>query len=259
MTHSFIAHGAIAFKAATASRSEILLDAATTGLQVFLTATIWARVTGDFRSAGAVATAALLVRCLTPWRFSGLPNSIRSGALNYEMARRLSITSQSLAQGLGNLLSSWPRLVTGVLSIAFAAHLDGNAAVNFPESLGHWGVAIALLPLGAVLSMAANNLVGQLAYWTTETTGPFMVYRMTALVLAGGLVPLSALPHAFVESPWANPFRLQTAGAYAAWSDVRPWDLLETLAGQAIWIAVLLLGATALEVRGRRRIEKWNG
>lgn len=221
-------------------------------IQIALTVTVWRVVYANrpaVRGVGiedAVAYAALaacLAALLVPFRFSQIPERVRTGVIANDVIRPLGVIPQSLATNAGTSLAAIPRAAAG---FALALLLG---AFRPPESAGA-AVAFAVsVAAGWCIAMMMNLAVSMVAFWTLETRGAFHIYRTVAAFFSGVLVPLWFMPDWLrIGLEWL-PFQAQVFTPLSIY--------LGRLQGPALWQALAVQLGWIVVMYGMLRLIAW--
>lgn len=223
-------------------RANLALSVVSVALQTVLLVTVWRAV---YAGRGAVAgigeadavsyavIAMLLWHLALPTRLSSLPDRVRDGTIATDVIRPVGVAGQSLLQSVGAIAGAVPGVIAGVL-IAFA--MGGLRPPASPASAAGFLMAAAL---GWLLTTMLNLTVSMVAFWTTDTRGPFYVYRAVASFASGALVPLWFMPDWLRPVLEMLPFGLQVFVPLQLWFGQEPLGgLWGVLAVQVGWLAV---------------------
>ena len=109
--------------------------------------------------------------------------------------------------------------------------------------------------LGFTIALIVNFTVGLVGFWTLETGGAFLIYRMLAQFSSGALIPLWFMPAWLQDSLTLLPFSAQVFVPLSIYVDQDPgWHTVRALGLQAMWVAVLVALATLVWHRAIRRL-----
>lgn len=252
-----------------AARSQFAFRASTwTGivgcvLQVILVHLVWTAVYGErtvvsgVAQGDAVTYAVLGVLTTTifqPLIFDSLLGRLRTGAIAFDVMRPISAVPVALARQLGGTLAQLPA--------AGAALVVGLAlgAISQPGSWLSGAACLLSLMLGFTIALIVNFTVGLVGFWTLETGGAFLIYRMLAQFSSGALIPLWFMPAWLQDSLTLLPFSAQVFVPLSIYVDQDPgWHTVRALGLQAMWVAVLVALATLVWHRAIRRLVIFGG
>lgn len=232
-------------------------------LQVILVHLVWTAVYGDRGEVAGVAQGdavtyavlgVLTTTVFQPFAFDSLLGRLRTGAIAFDVMRPLSAVPVALARQVGGALGQLPA-VAAALAVGLAL-----GAIALP---GSWlsGLACLLsLMLGFALSLVVNFTVGLVGFWTLETGGAFLIYRMLAQFSSGALIPLWFMPDWLSGTLTLLPFSAQVFVPLSIYVDTAPgWHTVQAIALQLVWLAVLIALATLVWRRAIRRLVIFGG
>jgi ABC-2 type transport system permease protein len=239
-------------------RADYLLSFGTMLMQVYLLRAVWtAAYDGRGEADGirldtviAYATLSTLQYALfSPWRFSQIPERVREGKVAMDLLRPVGFCGQMLAGQVGGTLAALPFMV---LALPFALLVGGAAAPPSPLFAAAYAVSLAL---AYVISQLLALMVGMVAFWTLETTGMFIIYRIVAQFLSGALVPLWFLPGPLRTVAELLPFQAVTFTPTAVYlGRLNGSGLVTALAVQLLWIGLLAALARLIWSRAVHRV-----
>jgi ABC-2 type transport system permease protein len=178
--------------------------------------------------------------------FIDISQDVKEGNLAYTLARPLDYPLFQLANSLGN---SAPRfflnLATGVLVVLVGVG-------RFAGSLPGLGAFLLLAALALVLDALIAVLVGLAAFWIEEVSPVYWIYNKLLFTVGGLFLPLEMFPDWLRQIAMVLPFRFIAYAPARAFVSADPAFVLQSLAGQLTYIA-LLGGAVALLWRAARR------
>ncbi|MBE1593243.1 ABC transporter permease [Nonomuraea angiospora] len=175
----------------------------------------------------------------------GLPERIRSGDIALDLVRPASLQLWTLAEDLGR--AAYLFLVRGVPPMLVGAVVFG---ITVPAGPGQWSAFLAGFAVAVVVSFGWRYLVALSTCWLLDDRGVAVVSMLLTTFFSGMMVPLHLFPGWFgdlvMAMPWAAMVQLPT-DLYLGRAPI-----LETLAFQALWAAILL-GLGALGTMAIRR------
>lgn len=232
-------------------------------LQVILVHLVWTAVYGGrdhvagVAQGDAVTYAVLGVLTTTvfqPYMFDSLLGRLRTGAIAFDVMRPISAVPVAFARQVGGALGQVP---------AVAAALVVGLALGAIALPGNWlaGAASLLsLALGFAISLIVNFTVGLVGFWTLETGGAFLIYRMLAQFSSGALIPLWFMPDWLSGTLTLLPFSAQVFVPLSIYVDTAPgWHTARAIGLQLLWIAVLIALAALAWRRAIRRLVIFGG
>jgi ABC-type uncharacterized transport system permease subunit len=140
-----------------------------------------------------------------------IPHRVREGSVAVDLIRPMRFPTQMLWVHAGATAAQTP---FALVALPFAVLAGGAQA---PASAVA-GVCYAVsLALAVVIALLINTLVSMVAFWTTESTGIFVMYRFVQQFLSGSLVPLWFMPNWLrVLAEWM-PFQTTTYAPLAVY------------------------------------------
>lgn len=150
---------------------------------------------------------------------------------------------------------SWMAFLTGVIMQCFLMLVLKKFMLP-PDSWISFLIIMPMVVFGFISRFLFSVLVGLLAFWTTETNGMFVAYRIVQNFLSGGYFPLDLLPSAIARLFYLTPF------IYIFFLPTQLYlgkiSLMQGLVGlgvQIMWILFLGLVIYAVWKRGLRKYE----
>lgn len=188
-----------------------------------------------------------LITVVDLWVDRELSTRIRTGDVVVDLGRPWDLQAALLATDLGR--AGFAVLARLVPPVAVGALLFD---LRWPQRPATWLVFAASVLLAVVVSFGVRFLLNASAFWLLDARGVIAVWGVAGGVLAGLVVPLSWFP------PWA-----QTALAFTPAPSMfqTPIDVflergdpLGALAGQLVWVVLLLAAGRVVLRRGARRL-----
>ncbi len=179
-------------------------------VQVFLLTVVWRSVYHGRDTVSGIDLSAQLAYTtigtvqywlFSPWTFSIVPERVRTGRIAVDLVRPLPFLGQITAAQVGLTAGVAP---FAVLALPIAILIGGAAAPGSVLAGFAYGLSFVLAYCLATLFGA---VVGMVAFWTTEVSGFFMLYRMVGQFLAGALVPLWFMPGWLSALAYVFPFQ----------------------------------------------------
>jgi ABC-2 type transport system permease protein len=184
------------------------------------------------------------------WGWFEVEETIRTGDVVSDLARPFSYLGYWLAQDLGR--AAYFVLYRGVPVVALGYLTMGMALPGSPLT---WLAFLLSLTLATAINFAWRFTLNLTAFWTTDARGVANLGMGFMSAVSGFLVPLSFFPAPLGAVLAVLPFAgiIQTP-ADVFMERVTGTGLLLALGQQALWAAVMLLGAQAVVVAATRRL-----
>lgn len=239
-------------------RFDLIAGFLTMIIQVVLTTVVWRVVYGGHGQVAGITqqTAvayAVLAACfqtiVTPWQFSSIPMRIRLGQIGVDLTRPQGLIAQTLAQSVGTITARTPIGLVGLL-VGLAL-----GALRPPHSFGLALVWAVSMVLGIANVQFANVAMSMLAFWTTDVSGPFIVYRFASSFAAGALIPMWFMPVWLQQLLGFLPFQAQMFTPLTIWfGTISGSRILADLAIQLGWVLVLAVIARLIWARAIHKV-----
>jgi ABC-2 type transport system permease protein len=133
-------------------------------------------------------------------------DDVRTGALALQLVRPISYPLYRLA------VNSGERFVRFALNISVGSLIVLLLVGPMPFSLTAILLTLSLLPLAFTLDFLGQFLIGTFAFWLEDTSGLFLIYSRTVMILGGMLIPIELLPDAMKPVVNALPFKSMVYG-----------------------------------------------
>jgi ABC-2 type transport system permease protein len=208
--------------AAMSSRSSLAYLSEVGGRAIFLSIVIYIflqlwRVTyaqtGCSRLAGLSLTQMLWYLMLTEsiilssQRVSFLVDEdVRTGALAVQLVRPVSYPLYRLA------VSSGEKIVHFLLNLSVGSLIVFLLVGPMPFSFSAALFTALSLPLAFTLDFLGSFLIGTFAFWLEDTSGLFLIYSRTRMILGGMLIPVDLFPDMLKPLVNAMPFKSMVYG-----------------------------------------------
>ncbi|CAI9402463.1 ABC transporter permease [Aestuariimicrobium sp. T2.26MG-19.2B] len=239
-------------------RANVVVSMLSVALQTVLLVTVWravysgrhsvAGVTGE-RAVSYAVLGLVLGHLALPWRLSSLPERVREGTVATDIIRPVGVVGQSLLQSIGAAVGALPGVATALLLGALLGGLTMPATVS--AAFGFMLTAA----LGWLIATLLNLVVSMVAFWTTDTRGPFYVYRAVASFASGALVPLWFMPDWLRPTLEALPFALQVFAPLQLWFSEQPLGGVGgVVLAQVGWLVVAALLTALVSWRALRTV-----
>ncbi|MFI6394268.1 ABC transporter permease [Nonomuraea sp. NPDC050547] len=234
-------------------RSDAFMTSIVLVAQVLLLRMIWTGLYGARQQAGGLTLQELLVY-LTLANLQAfamnmtigqiIHRRIRQGVVFFDLARPTAYLVHMAVLQVGNTFGMLLLLVPVVPLMLLIGSI--SQPVNLPAYLG-------TLVLGYVIGVMMALLICLVGFWTLETNGLFLLYRLMSQFFAGTMVPLSFFPGALGDLADLLPFKFMgyvPAAIYVG----SVTEVSQALVVEAVWI-VLLAGVLWLVwTRAHRRV-----
>jgi ABC-2 type transport system permease protein len=227
-------------------------------LQIFLLRIVWTALYAGQPNVGGV-TLSMTIAYITlaniqnwlfnPWVFSLIPERVREGRVGVDLTRPVGFIGQVVACQVGRTAAIAPFVA---LTLPFAILIAG---ARLPPSVGAAVSYIFSLVLAYGVATLLSVLCGLISFWTLETSGLFLIYRIVQQFLSGVLVPLWFMPHELLAIARLLPFQAVTYTPTAIYlGRIHGIGAIAAMAVQVGWIVLLCLTARLVWSRAVRRI-----
>lgn len=232
-------------------------------LQIFLFRVVWSSVYADraaVEGAGGVGSVGLSVQlayvtlaALHFWVFnpgpSELARRVYEGKIAIDLARPAGVVQQAIAGQVGVTAAMLP---FAALALLFATVVGGMAP---PTSIGAFVGYVVAVCMAYVVTLLLSTLVGMMAFWILEVSGPMLIYRTVAQVMSGAIAPLWFMPDWLRQLAHVLPFQATTYTPIAIYlGKLTGEDLWLALATQGLWVLVLCVLLRLVWMRALRRV-----
>lgn len=255
---AYVELGRIQFRTALTYRADYLINFVGILVMVYLLRVVWTAVYDGRATVDGVPLATIIAystlavvqyALFNPWNFSQIPQRVREGKVAVDLLRPVGFVSQAFAGQAGVTVALLPLMV---LIMPLAILLGGMAPPAGASAVFGY---VASLTLGYVISAQIAVVVGCLAFWTTELTGIFIIFRTTSQFLSGAMVPLWVMPDWLATVAQLLPFQATAYTPTAIYlGRLTGTDMAVAVAVQAAWIAVVALIARLVWSRAVRRV-----
>jgi ABC-2 type transport system permease protein len=176
-----------------------------------------------------------------------ISTQVKDGSIAYLLNKPYDFLLYQLATGLGESL---PRM--GMLFL-----LGGGVVwllAGPPPALVNWPVALTALAGAWLLHFCANAMIG-LAAFVAEEVAPFeWIYQKMVFILGGMLIPIDFYPAWLQTVAKSLPFAYMMYGPCRLFVQPDADIFLQTVLGQALWLAILGGILVLAFSRGMRRL-----
>lgn len=261
---AYAAVGRMRFQTVLVYRSDFVIALVVLLLQIFALRVLWTAVydgrenvagNGDAGQIGlstqiAYATlAALQFWLFNSWAASPIPQRIREGKIAIDLSRPIGLLQQGIAGSVGATIALVP---FAVLALPFALLVGRAAAPASGSALV--GYVLATLVAYAIATLL-TTLTAMIGFWTLETGGFILSYRVFAQFFAGALVPLWFMPDWMRAVAEVLPFQATTYAPVAIYlGQVDGSAIWTTIGLQLVWVGVLWLLLRLVWSRALRRV-----
>lgn len=192
-----------------------------------------------------------LIGVVLLWAPTDMAERIRTGDIVADLLRPIDPVWQALATDVGRAgFAALTRFVAPVVvgALAFSLHV--------PRRLATYPLFALSVVLATVVCFGCRYLVNAAAYWLLDARGPLLAWTLLSGVLGGLYFPVWFLPHeAALVLVAATPFPSVIQLPLDVLTE-RGSALEQTacVAVQAIWAAVMLGLARAVQARGEHKL-----
>lgn len=191
-------------------RVNVMVSIMLAGVQIYLLTLVWRAAYGGRGAVDGVSLPQMLTYLtIANLQLLYLQNDlamylqtrVREGQIGFDIARPVSFLQQLIAMAVGQFIGAMPLLVVGI-PVAFVF-----GELHPPATMVAGAGYVASLLVGWVVAVELNLLVGAIAFWTLESTGFMMMYRLISTFATGALIPFWFMPGAFAVFFRALPFQ----------------------------------------------------
>lgn len=179
---------------------------------------------------------------------------VRQGKLDVYLARPLDYQLSKLAGELGEIaLRSLSRLIMFLLAcLALRLPILSDPLL--------WLLFLPSAAGGVVIKFLEQFMIATMAFWMEAIFGVRDLVVGISGLLAGGLIPISAMPLVFRLAAMALPFQFIFFVPAAIYLGRYSYlQALGMIVAQALWIVAMFLCSRRLWRRGLARYEAWGG
>jgi ABC-2 type transport system permease protein len=180
--------------------------------------------------------------------FNEIGAAVRAGDLAYTLSRPLSYPFYQVANSLGN---SVPRFVINFLTAIIVVRIGIG---QFTGSLEGVLAFLVLAALAMLLDALIAVLIGLMAFWLEEVFPVFLIYQKLLFTAGGMFIPLEMFPDWLRNLVVWMPFQFITYAPPRAFVDFESGFVLQALAGQVIYVIVLVALISVVWHIAQRRI-----
>jgi ABC-2 type transport system permease protein len=150
-----------------------------------------------------IAIASLMSKILTPGIEDEISNDIRNGGLNIHLVRPISYFKSKIFTSVGrngiHMLISLPIIL--VIYVMLAVYWQ------MPSSLFNIVLFLVSIIFSFLLDFCLFYCLSLIAFWTTQTWGIMIAFRIIINILSGGVLPLRVLGNLIDSISIYLPFR----------------------------------------------------
>jgi len=193
----------------------------------------------------------LTLFALWNWDFDIL-ESVKTGAVSYELLRPADLYSMWMARAMGTRLSRaalrmFPVIVVSIL-------LPAPYGLRLRISPAVFGLFLLSMALMLLVVCAYSLLVYALTFYLTDPNGIMVLSVSTADLLGGAIVPLPFMPDGLRKFAELTPFAsMQNVPLRIFNGDIPMAEIPGVMGLQVFWIVVLISAGVLLTRNGLRR------
>jgi ABC-2 type transport system permease protein len=250
--------GRASARSSVSYRFNLALSVVTPLAQVYLMRVIWQAVYGNRASVNGItlhdqiaysSLIVLQVWLVSPWTLSDIAVKIRDGTIAFDLLRPLKFIPQTFVAQVGSAASQLPAVV---VALPFAIVIGGAAT---PRSTVAFLEYILASVIGFVIAMQLSLVVSMIAFWTLETQGINLTFRMVQQFFSGAFVPLWFMPDWLNSVAGALPFQALGYTPLAIYlGQMRGGDATWSMVKGLVWVAVLWVILKLIWTRALRRV-----
>ena len=185
------------------------------------------------------------------WEFNIL-ESVKTGAVSYELLRPAGIYGMWMAQSVGNRLSRAALRMVPLIAVSLL--IPAPYGLRPPASPAAFGLFLLSAALMVLVVCAYSLLVYALTFYLTDPNGIMVLSVALADLLGGAIVPLPFLPEGLRRIAALSPFGSMQNVPLRIFSGDIPLAAAPAAMGlQVFWAAALMGAGYALTKTGLRR------
>ena len=178
--------------------------------------------------------------------------SVKTGAVSYELLRPAGIYSMWMAQSVGNRLSRAALRMVPLIAVSLL--IPAPYGLRPPASPAAFGLFLLSAALMVLVVCAYSLLVYALTFYLTDPNGIMVLSVALADLLGGAIVPLPFLPEGLRRIAALSPFgSMQNVPLRIFSGDIPLSEAPAAMGLQGFWIAALLSAGYLLTKTGLRR------
>lgn len=180
--------------------------------------------------------------------FVEISQAVKAGDLAYTLARPLSYPFFQVANSLGG---SAPRFLLNLFTASAVVALGTRQLTGSLAGLAAFVIVAALaLLLDALIAV----LIGLAAFWLEEVNPIYWIYSKLLFTVGGLFLPLELFPEQLRRAVGWLPFRFITYAPARTFVKFEPAAMLQTVAGQLVYIVVMAGVVILVWQRAQRRM-----
>lgn len=185
-------------------------------------------------------------------------DSIRTGAVSYELCRPISLYTMWFLKNCSMRFSSV--LLRCVPILAVAVFLPEGYRLTMPQNIAGFLLFLVSLLLGALVAVALTVLIYSLTFFTLSPQGLQAVALSLSEFLSGFIIPLPFFPDRFRAVCEALPFAAIGSTPLRIYSgDLAGQAAYTALGLQVFWLAALILLGNLIMKTALRRVTLQGG
>ena len=185
------------------------------------------------------------------WEFDIL-DSVKTGAVSYELLRPTDIYSMWMARSIANRLARAALRMIPVIVVA--SFIPAPYGLRLDISPAVFGLFLLSAVLMVLVVCAYTLLVYGLTFYLTDPNGIMVLSVAAADLLGGAIVPLPFLPDGFRRFAELTPFAsMQNVPLRIFSGDIPLPEIPGVMGLQVFWIVTLVLAGYLLTRNGLRR------
>ena len=178
--------------------------------------------------------------------------SVKTGAVSYELLRPAGIYSMWMAQSVGNRLSRAALRMVPLIAVSLL--IPAPYGLRPPASPAAFGLFLLSAALMVLVVCAYSLLVYALTFYLTDPNGIMVLSVALADLLGGAIVPLPFLPEGLRRIAALSPFgSMQNVPLRIFSGDIPLSEAPAVMGLQGFWIVALLSAGYLLTKTGLRR------
>ncbi len=187
------------------------------------------------------------------WGFENdIFESIRSGAVAYELCRPVSIYSMWFSRTAARRFSQ--ALLRCVPVLVIAALLPVPYGIMPPADLLHLLLALLSLVLGTLVGVSVCVIVYFTAFFTISVEGLRAIFASMVELFQGAVIPLPFLPDGFRQVVELLPFASMMNTPLRIYAgDIGGASIAQAVGLQAFWLVTLVLAGKLMERSAMKR------
>lgn len=191
-------------------RFNVFMGIVLTSVTVYLLTIVWTAAYGGLAAVSGIGLRQTLIYLtianlqlyfLQSDLAGDIQGRIREGSISFDLSRPVGYPSQLMAAATGDVIGQLPMMLVAIP----AAFIVGE--LGWPASWAAGFGYLASLFFAWLISQQLSILIGLVSFWTLETTGFSMMYRLIGNFCTGALIPLWFMPDAMRAVVQVLPFQ----------------------------------------------------